>query len=72
MGSLDPYLEPGEGELVDLGGVGVHFKIRSEKTGGAFAVVEHPVAPATIVEPPRISTRTNSPSCCRDAVGASR
>lgn len=29
----------------------MHFKVRSEQTRGAFAVVEHPVAPATIVEP---------------------
>lgn len=45
------HLEPGEGKLVDLGGVGVHFKVRGEQTGGAYAVVEHPVSPATIVEP---------------------
>lgn len=44
-------LEPGAGKLVDLGGLGVHFKVRGERTGGAFAVVEHPVSPATIVEP---------------------
>ena len=44
-------VQPGEGKLVELGGVGVHFKVRGEHTGGAFAVVEHPVAPATIVEP---------------------
>jgi quercetin dioxygenase-like cupin family protein len=45
------HLGPGAGDLVDLGGVGVHFKVRGERTGGAFAVVEHPVAPAVIVEP---------------------
>lgn len=44
-------IEPGAGKFVDLGGVGVHFKVWGEQTGGAFAVVEHPVAPATIVEP---------------------
>lgn len=51
MVSSDVFLAPGGGTFVDLGGVGVHFKVRSEQTGGAFAVVEHPVAPATIVEP---------------------
>lgn len=44
-------IEPGGGKLVDLGGLGVHFKVRGEQTGGAFAVVEHPVSPAIIVEP---------------------
>jgi quercetin dioxygenase-like cupin family protein len=51
MDNQDFYVEPGGGSLVDLGGVGVHFKVRGAQTGGAFAVVEHPVAPATIVEP---------------------
>jgi mannose-6-phosphate isomerase-like protein (cupin superfamily) len=44
-------IPPDEGHSVDLGGVGVHFKIRGEETGGAFAVVEHPVAPCVVVEP---------------------
>jgi quercetin dioxygenase-like cupin family protein len=41
----------GGGLLVDLGGLGVHFKVRGEQTGGAFAVVEHPISPGVIVEP---------------------
>lgn len=41
----------GDGPLVDLGGVGVHFKVRGAQTGGGFAVVEHPVEPGVIVEP---------------------
>jgi quercetin dioxygenase-like cupin family protein len=45
------HLGPGDGTLVDLGGVGVHFKVRGAQTGGAFAVVEHPVSPGVIVEP---------------------
>lgn len=36
---------------MDLGGVGVHFKVRGEQTGGRFAVVEHPVEAGVIVEP---------------------
>jgi quercetin dioxygenase-like cupin family protein len=42
-----------DGPLVDLGGVGVHFKVRGEQTGGSFAVVEHPVEPRVVVEPHR-------------------
>lgn len=45
------HVEPGAGALVDLGGLGVHFKVRGEQTGGGFAVVEHPVAPRVVVEP---------------------
>lgn len=46
-------LEPGEGEAVWLGGVGVVFKARGEDTGGAFAVVEHPIRPGALVPPHR-------------------
>jgi quercetin dioxygenase-like cupin family protein len=49
--SVDYLLAAGGGPLVDLGGVGVHFKVRGEQTGGGFAVVEHPVEPGVIVEP---------------------
>lgn len=45
------YLGPGSGTLVDLGGLGVHFKVRGTQTGGAFAVVEHPMSPGVVVEP---------------------
>jgi mannose-6-phosphate isomerase-like protein (cupin superfamily) len=41
--------EPGAGELVDLGGVGVHFKLSGDDTGGAFSIVEHPVAPRALI-----------------------
>ena len=47
----DLYLTPGGGRSIDLGGIGVHFKIRGTQTGGQFAVVEHPVEPHVIVEP---------------------
>lgn len=47
------FVEPDAGKLVDLGGLGVHFKVRGDQTGGAFAVVENPISPATIVEPHR-------------------
>lgn len=47
----DPVLAPEAGHLVDLGGLGVHFKVPGELTGGAFSVVEHPVEPGVVVEP---------------------
>jgi quercetin dioxygenase-like cupin family protein len=49
----DLCLAPNDGPLVDLGGLGVHFKVRGEQTGGQFAVVEHPVEPSVVVEPHR-------------------
>ena len=51
MEQSEVYLGPGGGVLADLGGLGVHFKVRGEQTGGAFAIVEHPISPAVIVEP---------------------
>lgn len=45
------HLPPGAGSLVDLGGVGVRFKVGPEWTSGALSVVEHPVAPRVVVEP---------------------
>ena len=36
-------VKPGEGRSVSLGGMGVVFKVSGADTGGAFAVVEHPV-----------------------------
>jgi hypothetical protein len=51
MSANECYLPPGAGNLLDLGGLGVHFKIRGDQTGGAFAIVEHPMEPHVIVEP---------------------
>jgi len=42
---------PGAGELVSLQGIGVHFKVRGADTGGAVAVVEHPMEPRRLVPP---------------------
>jgi quercetin dioxygenase-like cupin family protein len=44
-------IQPDEGHQIDLGGLGVQFKIRGDETGGAFAVVEHPVDSGVVVEP---------------------
>jgi quercetin dioxygenase-like cupin family protein len=51
METAPVHIAPGGGSLVDLGGLGVHFKVRGAETGGRFAVVEHPVEPGVIVDP---------------------
>ncbi|MDP9136251.1 MAG: cupin domain-containing protein [Actinomycetota bacterium] len=40
-------LGPGDGELLDFGGLGVRFMA----TGEGFALVEHPIAPRTLAAP---------------------
>lgn len=47
------FVATDDGPLMDLGGVGVQFKVRGEQTDGRFSVVEHPVEPGVIVEPHR-------------------
>jgi quercetin dioxygenase-like cupin family protein len=42
---------PDEGKAVDLGGLGVLFKVWGEETGGAFSIVEHPMEPGRLVPP---------------------
>src|SRR5436305_12708443 len=42
-------VKPGEGRSVWLGGMGVVFKVSGADTGGAFAVVEHPIDPGRLV-----------------------
>lgn len=39
----------GEGELVDIGGLGVHFKVWGEQTAGGLSIVEHPMEPGRLV-----------------------
>jgi quercetin dioxygenase-like cupin family protein len=51
METTDVHVAPGGGTLVDLGGLGVHFKLRGELTGGSFAIVEHPIEPGILVDP---------------------
>src|SRR6476660_1992136 len=45
---------PGEGKVVHLGGLGVVFKLFSQATSGAFALVEHPIEPGTLGAPPHL------------------
>src|SRR5688572_13215062 len=42
---------PSDGDSVSLGGLGVVFKLDELDTGGSFSIVEHPVAPGTLVPP---------------------
>ena len=44
-------VKPGEGRSVWLGGMGVVFKVSGADTGGAFAVVEHPIEPRRLMLP---------------------
>src|SRR5262249_187760 len=44
-------VKTGEGQSVSLGGMGVIFKVSGADTGGAFAVVEHPIDPGRLVLP---------------------
>jgi mannose-6-phosphate isomerase-like protein (cupin superfamily) len=51
MQVLKLVVQPGEGRSVSLGGMGVVFKVSGAETGGAFAVVEHPIDPGRLVLP---------------------
>jgi mannose-6-phosphate isomerase-like protein (cupin superfamily) len=40
-----------DGQLVDLGGLGVHFKLWGKESGGRVSIVEHPMQPRRLVPP---------------------
>jgi quercetin dioxygenase-like cupin family protein len=44
-------IEPGNEDSVSLGGLGVVFKLEGRDTGDAISIVEHPLAPGTLVPP---------------------
>jgi quercetin dioxygenase-like cupin family protein len=46
------FIPPGHGHSVQMGGLGVVFKLSGSHTGGAFSLVEHPMAPRTLGAPP--------------------
>lgn len=48
---VDFVIGPGAGKKVDLGGLGVDFKVFGETTGGRLSIVEHPMAPRRLVPP---------------------
>ena len=59
-------VEPGGGRLGRLGpGVGVHFKIDGEDTGGALSIVEHPFEVGALVRP-HVHTREDEISIVLD------
>ena len=41
----------GEGKKIDIGGLGVDFKIWGETTGGQLSIVEHPMEAGRLVPP---------------------
>lgn len=51
MTALHHSGKAGEATSVDLGGLGVIFRLSAQATGGAFSLVEHPIAPGTLVPP---------------------
>ena len=51
------FIAPGEGMSIPLGGFGIDFKIAGPTTGGAFAIVEHPLEPGSLAGP--LHTHTN-------------
>ena len=50
-------IPPDAGETVALGGLGVVYKVPGEETGGAFAIVEHPIRPGTLGAAPHTHTQ---------------
>ncbi len=49
-------IPPDTGEAVALGGLGVVYKLSGEETGGAFAIVEHPIRPGALGAAPHTHT----------------
>jgi quercetin dioxygenase-like cupin family protein len=46
-------VRPGEGEVGDLGSIGVQFKLSGADTGGVLSIVEHPFPVGSFVPPHR-------------------
>ena len=44
-------VRPGDGRLIDIGGLGVHFKVSGETTAGGISIVEHPMEAGRLVPP---------------------
>jgi hypothetical protein len=45
-------IPPNQGHAVQMGGLGVVFKVSGSHTGEGFSIVEHPMAPGTLGAPP--------------------
>jgi quercetin dioxygenase-like cupin family protein len=50
-------IAPGGGDQVDLGGLGIVWKIDGSETGERFSVVHHPLAPRALAAPLHRHTR---------------
>lgn len=55
-------LEPGAGELVWAGGLGVRFLVGADRSDGRFALVEHPLRPNALASPMHTHTREDEVS----------
>ena len=44
-------IKAGEQDPVELGGIGVHWKIDGAETDDRFSIVHHPMAPKTLAAP---------------------
>jgi quercetin dioxygenase-like cupin family protein len=62
---------PGQGDLVNLRGLGVHFKIEGLQTGGRFSIVEHPIEPRRLI-PPHVHTNEDEYSFVIEGVVGAR
>jgi len=58
-------VQPGEGQVGDLGAIGVQFKLWGHDTGGALAIVEQPFPVGAFV-PPHLHTREDEYSIVLD------
>ncbi len=52
MAAEEFVVAPGAGRELALGGLGVVYKVTGAATGGAFAIVEHPLRPGALAGPP--------------------
>jgi mannose-6-phosphate isomerase-like protein (cupin superfamily) len=62
---------PGQGDLVNLGGLGVHFKIDGAQTGGRFSIVEHPIEARRLI-PPHVHSNVDEYSFVIEGVVGAR
>ncbi len=61
-------ISPGAGELIQIGGFGTRFKVRSTNTQSAAALVEHTLEPGLLGAPPHRHTHEDEISCVLEGV----
>ncbi len=57
---------PGQGKSIEIQGLGIVFKLSGADTGGAFAIVEHPLAVGVLAAPPHTHTHEDEISYILD------